>query len=153
MAEQIKDRGIVGRALFLDAETPRPDRDAGSHAAIVEMELVQALGWKISFLPLNLAWLGNYSEDLQRRGIELLHAPFVLSLERFLQERGQEFDLVYLTRYTVALTALPLLQRHAPGRSCSSATPISTTSASCGPPAPRVSAARRPGPPSPPWRR
>jgi GT2 family glycosyltransferase len=112
--ENIKDRGILGRALFLDAETPRPDRDAGSHAALVEMELVQALGWKISFLPLNLAWLGNYSEDLQRRGIELLHAPFVLSLERFLQERGPEFDLVYLTRYTVALTALPLLQRHAP---------------------------------------
>ncbi|WP_231605192.1 glycosyltransferase [Synechococcus sp. CBW1006] len=113
-ADRIKDRGIVGRALFLDAETPRPDLDAGSHAALVEMELVQALGWKVSFLPLNLAWLGNYSEDLQRRGIELLHAPFVLSLERFLQERGQEFELVYLTRYTVALTALPLLQRHAP---------------------------------------
>jgi GT2 family glycosyltransferase len=113
-AELIKDRGILGRALFLDHDTPRPDRDAGSHAALVEMELVQALGWKISFLPANLAWLGGYSEELQRRGIELLHAPFVLSLEQLLRERGAEFDLIYITRYTVAQQALPLIARHAP---------------------------------------
>ena len=113
-AEAIKDRGIVGRALFIDHETPRPDRDAGSHAALVEMELVQALGWKVSFLPANLAWLGRYSEALQRRGIEAIHAPFVLSFEQLLRERGSEFDLIYLTRYTVAAQALPLIARHAP---------------------------------------
>jgi GT2 family glycosyltransferase/glycosyltransferase involved in cell wall biosynthesis len=113
-AERIKDRGIVGRALFIDHDTPRPDRDAGSHAALVEMELVQALGWKISFLPANLAWLGSYTEALQRRGIEALHAPFVLSLEQLLRERGDEFDLIYITRYSVASGALPLISRHAP---------------------------------------
>lgn len=113
-AERIKDRGITGRALFLDHDTPRPDRDAGSHAALVEMELVQALGWKISFLPANLAWLGSYTEALQRRGIEALHAPFVLSLEQLLRERGAEFELIYITRYTVAAQALPLIARHAP---------------------------------------
>jgi GT2 family glycosyltransferase len=113
-AERIKDRGIVGRALFLDHDTPRPDRDAGSHAALVEMELVQALGWKVSFLPANLAWLGGYTEALQRRGIEVLHAPFVLSLEQLLRERGKEFELIYITRYTVAAGALPLIARHAP---------------------------------------
>ena len=113
-AEQIKDRGIVGRALFIDHDTPRPDRDAGSHAALVEMELVQALGWKISFLPANLAWLGSYTEALQRRGIEALHAPFVLSLEQLLRERGSEFNLIYITRYSVAGGALPLISRHAP---------------------------------------
>ena len=113
-AHRMKDRGILGRALFIDHETPRPDRDAGSHAALVEMELVQALGWKVTFFPANLAWLGGYSEDLQRRGIEVLHAPFVLSLEALLRERGDEFDLVYLTRYTVATAALPLIKEHAP---------------------------------------
>ena len=77
-AERIKDRGIVGRALFLDHDTPRPDRDAGSHAALVEMELVQALGWKVTLLPANLAWLGAYTEALQRQGVEVIHATFVL---------------------------------------------------------------------------
>ena len=113
-ADIIKDRGISGRALFLDHDTPRPDRDAGSHAAVVEMQLVQALGWKITFVPANLAWLGSYSEDLQRQGIELIHAPFVLSLEQFLQERGSEFELIYITRYSIAATALPLIERYAP---------------------------------------
>ncbi|MCP9839608.1 glycosyltransferase [Synechococcus sp. J7-Johnson] len=112
-AESIKDRGILGRALVLDHGTPRPDRDAGSHAALVEMELIQALGYKITFVPANLAWLGSYTEDLQRRGIETIHAPFVLSLERFLQERGCEFDLVYLTRYTTVRDSIDLLKKHA----------------------------------------
>lgn len=113
-ADTVKDRGIIGRALFLDHEIPRPDRDAGSHAALVEMELVQALGWKVTFLPANLAWLGSYSDDLQRRGIEVIHAPFVLSLEQFLRERGAEFELLYITRYAIAAQALPLIERHAP---------------------------------------
>jgi GT2 family glycosyltransferase len=113
-AELVKDRGILGRALFIDHDTPRPDRDAGSHAALVEMELVQQLGWKVTFLPVNLAWLGDYSETLQRRGIELIHAPFVLSMEQLLRERGADFDLIYITRYSVAAQAIPLIRSHAP---------------------------------------
>ena len=113
-AERIKDRGIVGRALFLDHDTPRPDRDAGSHAALVEIELVQALGWKVTLLPANLAWLGAYTEALQRQGVEVIHAPFMLSLEQFLRQRGAEFELIYITRYSVAAEALPLIARHAP---------------------------------------
>ncbi|WFN58388.1 glycosyltransferase [Synechococcus sp. CCFWC 502] len=113
-AELIKDRGILGRALFLDHGTPRPDRDAGSHAALVEMELVQALGYKVSFLPTNLAWLGSYTEALQRQGIEVLHAPFTLSLEQFMQERGGEFDFIYITRYTTVRDSLHLLHLYAP---------------------------------------
>ena len=38
----------------------------------------------------------------------------MLSLEQFLRERGGEFELIYLTRYTVAAQALPLIRRHAP---------------------------------------
>ena len=76
-AERIKDRGIRGRVLVLDHETPRPDQDAGSHAARVEMALIQELGYKITFVPANLAWLANYTADLQRRGIEVIHSPFL----------------------------------------------------------------------------
>ena len=113
-AETIKDRGISGRILFIDHDTPRPDRDAGSHAALVELQLVQQLGYKVTFFPANLAWLDHYTSDLQRRGVEVIHAPFSLNLGQFLEERGEEFDAVYLTRYSVAANALPLLQRHAP---------------------------------------
>ena len=113
-AECIKDRGIVGRVLVLDHAPPRPDRDAGSQAAITEMGLLQELGWKVTFLPANLAWLGNYSEALQRQGIETIHAPFVLSVEQFLRQRGPEFQLLYLVRYTTVRDHMAAIREHAP---------------------------------------
>ena len=42
-----KDRGIYGRVAFIDYTTPRPDRDAGSYAAIQEIRLVQSLGFNL----------------------------------------------------------------------------------------------------------
>jgi GT2 family glycosyltransferase len=97
-----KDRGIVGRVLFIDYTTPREDRDAGSYAARREIELVQSLGYKVTFLPQNLAHLGNYTEAMQRSGVEMVYAPFHLSVQEFLEKRAAEFDAVYITRYYVA---------------------------------------------------
>lgn len=109
-----KDRGIVGRVLFVDYTTPRPDQDAGSYAARQEMRLVQSLGYKASFLPLNLAHFGPYTEDLQNSGVEVIHAPFYLSPDEYLEQHATDFDAVYLTRYHVAQDILPLIRRHGP---------------------------------------
>lgn len=109
-----KDRGIVGRVLFADYTTPRPDQDAGSYAARQEMRLVQSLGYKVSFLPLNMAHFGRYTEDLQNSGVEVIHAPFYLSPGEYLEQHAADFDAVYLTRYHVAQDILPLIRQHAP---------------------------------------
>ncbi|MBF9058013.1 glycosyltransferase [Rhodobacterales bacterium HKCCSP123] len=97
-----KDRGIVGRVLFIDYTTPREDRDAGSYAARREIELVQSLGYKVTFLPQNLAHLGSYTDSMERSGVEMVYAPFHLSVQEFLEKRAAEFDAVYITRYYVA---------------------------------------------------
>jgi GT2 family glycosyltransferase/glycosyltransferase involved in cell wall biosynthesis len=109
-----KDRGVFYRALVIDYQMPRPDRDAGSYAAIQEMRLLQALGFKVSFVADNLAYLGEYNDRLQRMGIEVIHAPFVTSITNLLEQRGQEFDLVYITRYYVAKNHLPAVRQFAP---------------------------------------
>lgn len=109
-----KDRGVIGRVLFIDHGMPRPDFDAGSYAALQEMQLVQALGYKVTFVPVNVAWLGHYSDDVERLGIEISYAPFTLSIADFLSKRGTEFDAVYITRYQIALQIIPLARRHAP---------------------------------------
>lgn len=96
-----KDRGIIGRVLFADYTTPMPDRDAGSYAALQEIKLVQSLGYKVTFLPENLAWMGSYTEELQRMGVEVIVAPFVRNTDEFLDMRAQEFDAFYITRYNV----------------------------------------------------
>lgn len=96
-----KDRGIVGRALFIDYQLPRGDRDAGSHAALQEIKLVQSLGFKVTFLPVNLADLGQYKSLLEKNGVEVITSPFYLTILDFLSERGMEFNVIYVTRYNV----------------------------------------------------
>jgi glycosyltransferase involved in cell wall biosynthesis len=108
------DHGVSGRVLFVDQQLPRGDIDAGSYAAIQEARLFQALGYKVNFLPLNLTHLGVYTRALQRMGVEVMHAPFTISVEDALKERGSEFDLVYVTRHHVARVVLPLIRRLMP---------------------------------------
>lgn len=109
-----KDRGIDRRALVIDYQTPRPDIDAGSYAAIQEIRLLQSLGFKVTFVPDNFAYLGKYTELLQRLGVEVVYAPFAVTMQGFLEKRGAEFDVVYITRYYVAKNHLNLVRQYAP---------------------------------------
>lgn len=109
-----KDRNVHLRALVIDTQFPRPDIDAGSYAAIQEMQLLQALGFKLTFAPENMAYLGHYTETLQRMGIETLYAPFIESVHEVIQKRGTEFDVIYITRYYVAQKYLEAIRRFAP---------------------------------------
>jgi O-antigen biosynthesis protein len=110
----VKDRGIRFRALMVDFEVPRIDFDAGSYAAIQEIRALQALGFKVVFIPTNYAYMGRHTETLQRIGVEVLYAPFANSIDSVLAERGPEFDLVYVTRYQVAGQIADAVRRHAP---------------------------------------
>lgn len=109
-----KDRGVVLRALVIDHDVPQPDKDAGSYAARQEMRLLQALGFKVTFVPNNLAFIGNYTEDLQRDGIECLYGPFAGSIQEVIERRGREFDIVYITRYSIANLYVDLIRKAAP---------------------------------------
>jgi GT2 family glycosyltransferase len=109
-----KDRGIIGRVLFIDYTTPRPDHDAGSHAALQEMRLVQSLGYKVTFIATNLAHFGKYTEDLQKLGVEVVYAPFVLSVSEYLVQHATDFDAFYITRYYVAQDTLNLIRENVP---------------------------------------
>jgi GT2 family glycosyltransferase len=112
--ELAKDRGVELRALVIDYKTPEPDKDAGSYAAIQEMRLLQALGFKLSFVAQNLAYMGNYTEALQRQGVECLYAPYQTSIEDVIRRRGSEFDVFYITRYNVAQNYIDEIRAAAP---------------------------------------
>ncbi len=114
MLDLEKDRGIVGRILFIDYSTPRPDQDAGSYAALQEIRLVQSLGYKVSFVGTNMAHLGRYTEDLQKLGVEMIYAPFYMTMQDFLSRRLAEFDAVYITRFYVARDVLSQIRALAP---------------------------------------
>ncbi|MGF7210508.1 GT2 family glycosyltransferase [Skermanella aerolata] len=109
-----KDRNVSYRLLMIENQVPRPDNDAGSYAQFQEMRLLQSLGFKVTFVPENVAWLGAYSDQLMRCGIEVLYAPYYNSIQDVLEARGKEFDAVYITRYNVAARLLPLVRHFAP---------------------------------------
>ena len=109
-----KDRNIIYRALVIDAEVPEPDKHAGSYAALMEMKLLQSLGIKCTFVASNLAFVGHYTENMQREGIECLYAPFVSSIADIFEQRGREFDLIYITRYSIAEKYIDICRDYAP---------------------------------------
>ncbi|MCF3932721.1 glycosyltransferase [Acuticoccus sp. M5D2P5] len=108
------DRGVTARVLFPLIELPRTDIDAASVAAEEEIRLIKALGAKVTVLPRSLEYLPRYAEAMERQGVEIVYAPFATSLEGFLEERGAEYDAVYVTRYQVAEALLPAIRRYAP---------------------------------------
>ncbi len=97
-----KDNGVDQRVLVIDYTVPMPNNDAGSYAAVKEIELMQSLGFKVTFVPDNLAYMGKFTKNLQRMGVEVLAAPFYTSLFDVIERRIEEMDAVYITRYTVA---------------------------------------------------
>ena len=112
--ERNKDRNVDLRALVIDFEAPQPDKSAGGYAAFEEIKILQALGFKCTFFPLNLAWLAHYTENLERIGVECVYAPFSFSADSFIKERGAEFDIVYITRYNAAEHLIDAIRQHAP---------------------------------------
>ena len=97
-----KDRNIEQRILVIDYATPMEGVDAGSHAALKEIEMMIALGFKVTFVPQNLAIMGLHTKKLQNMGVEVLYVPFYYSLDDVLNRRLEEMDAVYITRYEVA---------------------------------------------------
>jgi GT2 family glycosyltransferase len=109
-----KDREIVGRVLFLDYTTPKPDQDAGSYAALQEIKLVQSLGYKVSFLPMDMVHADHYTENLQKLGVEAIYTPFFMTPEEYLEKHAVAFDAFYITRYHTAQRSLLQLRTFAP---------------------------------------
>ncbi len=109
-ADIVKDRNIIGRVLVIDYEIPRPNMEAGGYATFQEIRLFQALGYKVTFAPQNMAYLYGYVEDLQRIGVEVLYAPFYLSVRDIIEKRGKEFDIFYIVRWNVAKDYIDIIK-------------------------------------------
>jgi GT2 family glycosyltransferase len=107
-----KDRNISHRILVIDYATPMPNKDAGSYAAVQEIKLIQSLGFKVTFVPINLAHFGKFTTELQKMGVEVLYAPFYTSVNQVLHARLDEFDAVYMTRYNIASEFIPYIREN-----------------------------------------
>jgi glycosyltransferase involved in cell wall biosynthesis len=79
------------------------------------MKIFLKLGYGVTFIPAhNLQPDGKYTQDLQRIGVECWHYPFISSVDEYLQEHGDKFDVVFLYRVTEATRHLAAVRAYAP---------------------------------------
>jgi len=100
--------------LVIDHHVPMPDRDSGSVRMFQILKLLHRLGHRVTFVPDNLAKIDPYRCELQKRGIEVVHYPYVARVRDYLVSRGSEFDIVMLSRCKFAHKHMADVRLYAP---------------------------------------
>ena len=105
------DRTRQRHVLVIDSCTPTPDQDSGSLDMINLVKILVEQGWGVHFVPLKeFSHCGNYTDTLQRLGVECVYAPYYRTLNAYLRERGDMFELCLFARTRVANRALPMVE-------------------------------------------
>ena len=102
------------RILMIDHRIPEPDKDAGSVVAWWHIRLYLALGYEVTFLPVNLLLGAGYGRALQAIGAEVLHEPYVLDINSYIDEHAAGFDAFYVCRYGEGGRFIERLRQRAP---------------------------------------
>jgi GT2 family glycosyltransferase/glycosyltransferase involved in cell wall biosynthesis len=109
-----RDRWAKRRVLVIDACMLTPDQDAGSMRMQQIMEILVSLGCKVTFAPDNLEYRQPYVSKLQQLGVEVEFHPYMRSISILLGTRGDEFDIVMLSRHYVAARHIDAVRAFAP---------------------------------------
>ena len=62
------------------------------------LKLLHELGHQVTFVPDNLADIPLYATELQKRGIQVIHHPYIKKVRDYLITHGSEVDVVVLSR-------------------------------------------------------
>jgi GT2 family glycosyltransferase/glycosyltransferase involved in cell wall biosynthesis len=109
-----KDRGSLRRVLVIDHYVLMPDQAAGDLRMFNLMRILRGLGCTVTFIGSNLAYSKKYVPPLERAGIEVLYHPHIQSVESHLKENGKFYDVVLVSRPTVARDHLAAVRRYCP---------------------------------------
>ena len=109
-----RDRYTTRRVLVVDACMLTPDHDSGSLRMFELLDLAAGLGYKVTFVADNREYREPYVSQIQALGVEVLFHPFVPDLAEFLQSEAAKFDVVMLSRATVACKYIDLVKKCAP---------------------------------------
>jgi GT2 family glycosyltransferase len=100
--------------LVIDHHLPMPDRDSGSLRMFQILKLLHQLGHRVTFIPDNLADIPPYTAELQKRGIKVVHHPYIKKMRDYLIAHGSEFDVVVLSRCQFARKHVADVRMYAP---------------------------------------
>lgn len=103
-AEDAKDRRKTHRILILDNNNLSPTSDAGSLLVFNLCLLFRELNFQVTFIPTTgTIYIDNETNILQKNGIEVLYAPYIVNTTQHLSAYGDRYDVVLLVRPDCAL--------------------------------------------------
>lgn len=106
---------VVPTVLYVDADTPMPDRNAGSIETMNLMRSLQDFGFRVIFVPeSNFHHHGKYTDRLLELGITALYSYHYTDMRDVLERLGPELQLVILCRWSIASKYLNLVRELAP---------------------------------------
>jgi GT2 family glycosyltransferase len=103
------------RALLIDVCTPKPDHDAGSIDTYNYLLVLRKIGFEVTFISVvDSDLVDHYVEDLQKRGIECIYAPYLVSINEYIKHMGKYYDLVLLFRAPYGGQYIDAVRKYAP---------------------------------------
>jgi O-antigen biosynthesis protein len=107
-----RDRSLNRKtALVVDHYIPQPDQDAGSRTMLAIIESLQYAGYIVKFWPDNLAYDPEYTESLQRLGVEVFYG-FGYYFDDWIKQNGHAISLAVLSRPAFTTRYIGPLRRH-----------------------------------------
>ena len=106
--------GDAKHLLYCDLKLPAEDRDSGSLRVCNLMRILMSLGYRISFLPVNLQPTQPFLDRLRQMGIFAMCGPGFTSLDDILARYGGYFDVAIVSRVNVAEVCMNLVRKHCP---------------------------------------
>jgi GT2 family glycosyltransferase len=100
--------------LVIDHYVPWFDKDAGSQRMYQILKILRDLGNNVTFAGENLVKYEPYTSILQQAGVEIVYAPHFTSIETYLIEFGQFFEIVLVSRAHIAIKHIGLIKKYCP---------------------------------------
>jgi glycosyltransferase involved in cell wall biosynthesis len=86
------------KILIIDHVIPTPDQDAGSLTIYFFLKILISKGLEVTFIPKNLEYVPNYTEQIRALGIECLTRPEVENVTDYIKINGTKFEAIMLYR-------------------------------------------------------
>ena len=107
-----RDKRNGNNILVIDHYIPTFDMDSGSYRMYNILRILSELGHKVTFIGDNPEQFEPYTGVFQQNSVEVIYAPFIISIEDYLSRNGIFFDMIFLSRSHIAMNHISAVKKY-----------------------------------------